>query len=40
VTPVTLAPTTRWLSSRGRVRSVPRPRRDSEDRPWMPLEVL
>jgi hypothetical protein len=40
VTPVTLAPTTRWPSSRVSVRSVPRPRSDSEDRPWMPLDVL
>ena len=40
VTPVTLAPTTRWPSSRVRVRIVPRPRRLSELKPWMPLDVL
>ena len=40
VTPVTLAPTTRWPSSRVRVRIGPRPRRLSELRPWMPLLVL
>ena len=40
VTPVTLAPTTRWPSSSVRVRIVPRPRRLRELRPWMPLLVL
>lgn len=39
-TPVTLAPTTRWPSSRVRVRIVPRPRSENEERPCEPLEVL
>src|SRR5690349_22319098 len=38
VTPVTFAPTTRWPSSRVRVRMVPRPRRLSELKPWMRSE--
>ena len=40
VTLVTFAPTTRWPSSRVRVRIVPRPRSDSDDRPCTPLDVL
>jgi hypothetical protein len=39
-TPVTLAGTTRWPSSRVRVRMVPRPRSENELRPCWPLEVL
>src|ERR1044072_902251 len=39
-TPVTFAPTTRWLSSSVNVRMVPRPRSANELKPCVPLDVL